>query len=543
MMELRPHQSGAVDALLNHWACGGGNALVELATGTGKSLVAATLARKMVEAGARVGIVTHVRELVSQNFMALLRAWPQANAGIYSAGLNRRDGRKPVTFASIQSIHRRAHELGPWDLILVDECHLIPAKGEGMYRRFIDDMAVVCPHMRVGGLTATPYRLGEGRLDKGEGRLFEKTVYRYGICDGIRDGWLAPLVSKAGAAEVDVSRVAKAGGEFKAGELERAARHVTEQAVDELVSRGQDRRAWLIFCAGVKHAHQARDLIRKQGISCEVVTGETPKGERDRIIAGFKAGKIRCLTNANVLTTGFDAPQVDLVGMLRPTLSTSLYVQIVGRGTRRADGKENCLILDWAGNIRRHGPVDAVIPRDPRKSGADEDDESGKVAEASVRAKECPKCEELVHVAVHICPVCGHEWPPSERPRHAAEADGDTPIMSTEKVPPRLLPVVTWRADKHEKLDKPPSMRVTITAGMATYPEWVAFEHGGYARARAVEWWTEHGGQAPVPSTTDEALSRFNANEVHPPLSINVRPNGRFFDIIGRSFRGEGRAA
>lgn len=540
-MNLRPYQAEAVDALLNHWADGGGNALVELATGTGKSLIGASVAKRMVEAGARVGIVTHVRELVAQNFGALIRAWPGADAGIYSAGLNKRQTTRAVTFASIQSIHRRAAELGPWDLVLVDECHLIPTKGEGMYRRFLEDMADRVPHMRVGGLTATPYRLGEGRLDRGPDRMFESTVYSYGIAQGIADGWLSPLVSKAGASEVDVSRVAKSGGEFKAVELEAAALDVTERAVAELVERGADRRAWLIFCAGVRHAYQARDAIRKRGVSCETVTGEMPKQERDRIIAAFRAGRIRCLTNANVLTTGFDVPHVDLVGMMRPTLSTSLYVQIVGRGTRRAEGKENCLVLDWAGNIRRHGPVDAVDPREPGRDAPQ--DEEGKVAESSVRAKECPQCEELVHIAYATCPRCGHEWPPAERPPHTAEADAETPILSTEKVPPRMLPVVSWTAGLYRKEGRPPSMKVTITAGLAAYPEWIAFEHGGYARAKAVQWWTQHGGRMPVPATTEEALRRFDAGEVQPPASINVRPNGRFFDIVGRSFRTRGEEA
>ena len=535
MMRLRHYQEGAINAALNHWSAGGGNALIELATGTGKSLVAAELSRAVVEAGGRVGVVTHVRELVRQNCQTILRAWPQADVGIYSAGLGRRDAGRRVTFASIQTIHNKANSLPPWDLVLVDEAHLIPSKGEGMYRRFIEAMLDKNPDMRVGGLTATPYRLGEGRLDRGEGRLFEATVYRYGIVDGIRDGYLSPLISKAGIAEVDVSRVAKAGGEFKPGALQDAARSVTEAAVAELLERAADRKAWLVFCAGVQHAHEVRDAIRRGGVDAEVVTGETPTGERDRITARFKAGELRCITNANVLTTGFDAPNVDLVGMMRPTLSSSLYVQMIGRGTRLAPGKENCLVLDWAGNVRRHGPVDAVIPREPGKK-AEPEDEEGRVAESSMLSRACPDCESLVHIAVPTCPVCGHEWPPSEKPRHDAEADGDTPILSTEKVRPQMLPVITWEARKHEKFNKPPSMRVDITAGLAAYPEWVAFEHQGFARQKAQQWWLQHGGDTPLPASTEEALERFRAGEVQPPTAISVRPQGKFFDIVSRAF-------
>jgi DNA repair protein RadD len=540
-LSLRPYQREAVDAILNHWAAGGGDALIELATGTGKSVCIAEVARAVVEAGGgRVGVVTHVRELVRQNALEMMRLWPQADVGIYSAGLNQRNGRRAVTFASIQTIFRQAKAIGAWDLMLIDEVHLLPTKGEGMYRKFIAAMRAINPDMRIGGLTATPYRLGEGRIDAAGGMFEGGTVYTYGIAEGIRDGFLSPLVSKAGAREVDVSRVAKAGGEFKAGELEVAASRVTEQAVAEIVERGADRRTWLVFCAGVRHAHEVRDAIRRRGISCEVVSGDTPNEERDRIVEGFKAGRIRCVTNVNVLSTGSNIPGIDMIVMLRPTLSTSLYIQQIGRGTRPADGKENCLVLDFSGNVRRHGPVDAVVPREPGRGGPAKDE--GKVAEASVRAKACPACEALMHIAAASCTVCGYEWPRTA-PKHDAVADDETPILSTERVPPKMLPVITWSAARHSKPDKPPSMRVTIAAGLSQYPEFICFEHEGYPRQKAQRWWVQHGGRTPFPATTDEALERFHAGEVRPPASISVQPNGRFYEIVSRSFRREAEAA
>jgi DNA repair protein RadD len=214
--------------------------------------------------------------------------------------------------------------------------------------------------------------------------------------------------------------VARRGGEFVAGALETAADKITAEAVKELVAYGAERSSWLAFCSGVRHAEHTRDIVRSYGISCEMVHGETPSGERDRIIRQFKAGQIRCLTNAQVLTTGFDAPQVDLIAMLRPTLSTSLYVQIVGRGTRIAPGKENCMVLDFAGNVRRHGPVDAVSVMP--KSGKNGDDE-GKVGVDSVRAKECPDCQSLAALNASSCKVCGHEWPREDKPKHEAHAE------------------------------------------------------------------------------------------------------------------------
>jgi DNA repair protein RadD len=137
------------------------------------------------------------------------------------------------------------------------------------------------------------------------------------------------------------------------------------------------------------------------------------------IIAAFKAGEITCLVNVNVLTTGFNVPQVDLLAMLRPTLSTGLYVQMVGRGTRKAEGKTNCLVLDFAGNVRRHGPVDSVDPKS----------KSGVPGEAPVKV--CPECDELVAISAYECPCCGYEWPrPDSKPKHATIADA-MPVLST----------------------------------------------------------------------------------------------------------------
>ncbi|MCF3934324.1 DEAD/DEAH box helicase [Acuticoccus sp. M5D2P5] len=518
---------------MNHWADGGGNALVDLATGTGKSCVIAELSRHIVEADGRVMVLTHVKELIRQNAQEMLSLWPRANIGIYSAGLNKREAHRDITFAGIQTVWKRAPEFGRIDLILIDECHLVPMKDAGRYRRFLSDMQTINPTVRVGGLTATPYRLGEGRLDRGDDRLFEETLFTYGIADGIRDGFLSPLVSKAGVAEIDVTRVAKSGGEFKASELERAARTITEQAVEEIVERGADRKGWLVFCSGVQHANETRDAIRRSGISCETVTGETPAAERERIINAYKAQKIRCLASVGVLTTGFNARHVDMVVFLRSTLSTSLYVQIIGRGTRLYPDKENCLVLDYGGNVRRHGPVDAIEPREPGRGSPKEEGEEGKVAEADVRAKECPDCDALVHVRAASCPICGHEW--ATEPRHEAEADGDTPILTTEAIKPRSLPVVSWSAKWHEKPGKPPSMRVDIVAGLVSIPEWVCFEHGGFAAQKACQWWTTHGGAQPFPETTVEAIERFDAGELMMPATVSVKPEGRFSKIVGRA--------
>ena len=1219
-MLLRDYQRSALDAVLRYWGEGGGNPLIDMATGLGKSVVVANLAR-LIETypQMRVLILVHVQELVEQNFRALIRMWPQAPAGIYSAGLGRRDAHHQITFASIQSVYRKARALGPRDLVLVDECfvagtpiatpfgdraiedirpgdmifnargvgvveaartsvstdlyqvelsdgrriqctgnhpffangewtearrlekgdrlfglkdmpelrrelstldqaerrwigrkrdeavclgkaevlldlvlegsrqpdggrndarsgecdvaapeawaaspgrqwarsnsastdacfcagagvgrgiyrvsgpgswkrisnelqnrsgapdadgcdrnrraitqrqasgnrrkkgcvadvvrvarvsnikcdggepvfnlqvsghpsffahgvlthncHLVPSSGAGMYLTLFSALREMRPDMRVAGLTATAYRLDSGRLDQGDGKLFDEIVYHYGVGEGVDDGWLAPLTCRAASIEIDVTDVARRGGEFVPGALEAAADRddLTRAAVTEIVKRGQDRRSWLIFCSGVKHAAHVCQAIQDAGFAAGVVTGETPKADRARMIEDFKTGRLRALTNAQVLcldeeteiltsdgwvgidgmtmthkvaswafdgsitfvepklivrrpmgasetfvgvdgarnsirvtgnhrmvvcdgeqweiksaesiagervvlpvsgyaspailtpamsvvprktidarvralsyvnrqrgmdadkaraqastdvaarasmaprnpcdlsldecafigfwlgdgtlsprcefsqskvypkiiewfdglltrlnfghsradypstsqlpfgfvrwsiargtggasqaraagyfsvepylvksgspllwglnaqqygallhglwmadgnhgdgecassrgtyvvgaqgelydllqaigacrgyrltktpiaernpkhskqwrlswricskvelvrdrlemeplaarrsgervwcvtsvtgniitrrrgkvvvtgnTTGFDAPQTDLIAFLRPTLSTGLYVQMLGRGTRpvyppgfdpngatqaerveaiAASTKPNCLVLDFAGNVRRHGPVDAVVTTDKKKRAAGEDLEV-KAKIDSVRAKTCPTCMTLLGLAATACTTCGYEFPAPE-PKHEAKPDEEIALLSRDLKPAPVLeyPVVNWMAQRHEKIGSPPSMRVTFYAGLAAYSEWICFEHAGFARHKAEKWWLEHSGGMPLPGTVDEALRRFGS--LRQPAAIFVKREGRFDEIVARRFKSE----
>lgn len=536
MVEPRYYQVEAEDAVFDYWASGGGNPLVDMATGTGKSVVIARLIRRVLEQwpDMRVLKLVHVRELVQQNAMALLRVWPGAPLGINSAGLGRRDLASPILFGNIQSLYRQdGFSLGPRDLILIDEAHLIPRSGEGMYLTLLEKLRERVPDLRVCGFTATPFRLDTGRLDHGaEGRLFDAIAYSYGVAQGVRDGYLSPLVSKGTASEIDVSGVARRGGEFVAGELEHAAgnRSIVESACNEICERGADRRGWLLFCAGVSHAMNVRDAMRARGIHAETVTHETPSGERDRIFARFKTGQIRALTGMNVFTTGFDAPHVDLIGCLRPTLSTGLYVQMLGRGTRVAEGKANCLVLDFAGNVRRHGPIDDIYIEPKEAPGERE----YSVKPDTVRARICPECGSYNGLAARTCGDCGYEWPV----QHEAKAD-DAPVMSHGQ---KWIAVRGVAFAKHEKIDGGvPSLRVEYDCGYKVYREWICFEHKGLAKAKALAWWRMEGVQgAPAPKTIDEFLQR--QGEVETPAAITVKRDGRYHVVTGYRFEADGAA-
>ncbi len=526
---LRPYQSDCIDALFEYWAAGKGNGLLVLPTGAGKSLVLAELSRRLLKdyPSLRIGIVTHVRELIQQNYLELIKLWPQAPAGIYSAGIGRRDARSQILFCGIQSVWNKVEQIGAFDILLVDEAHLIPANTATTYGRFIRRLKEDMPDLRVVGLTATPFRLDSGRLDRGPDRIFDDVVYEANVADLIEQGYLSPLISKATAQQLDTSGVPKRGGEFVPGALEIAVDKdwITRAAVDEMARFGADRRAWLAFCAGVQHAIHVRDAVRVAGFTCETVTGETPSGERDSIVRRFKDGQIRCLTSVGVLGTGFNVPHVDMIALLRPTQSAGLYIQQVGRALRKAPGKENALILDFAGLVKKHGPIDTVTVSSAAKvKDAD--------AEPRVLAKECPVCASLVALNARSCPTCSHIWPEKEGPpKHEATADAVSSIMS--KGAPAWIEVDDVRYYVHRKDGSPDSMRVEYHCGLTVHKEWVCFNHHGFARSKAETWWRARSASA-IPSKTEDALRR--TSELLDPVSIQVRPSGRYFEIVGRRF-------
>lgn len=483
----------------------------------------------------RILSVTHVKELIEQNYLELLNEWPFAPAGIYSAGLGRRDTQAQILFCGIQSVHNKAAKIGHVDLLMVDEAHLIPKNDTTRHARFITDLLAINPEMRIVGFTATPYRTDSGRLDEGDERLFTEVVFEYGIADGIRDGYLTSLVSKATDTGFDLSGVARRGGDYIESALHKAVdkEETTRAAVAEIVAAGVNRASWLAFCAGVEHAHHVRDEIRSHGISCETITGDTPSHERKRYIQEFKAGRLRCLTNNSVLTTGSNFPRVDLIADLRPTLSAGLYVQIAGRGTRpfyatgmpldtveqrlaaiAAGPKPNCLYMDFSGNVsKRHGPVDTVVPRKPGEGNG----------EAPV--KECPTCRSLVHISAKVCPDCGYEFPENEKPKHAAKSAA-APILSNET--PKWLTVQSRKFYYHENAEGAESVRVDFLANFVSYKMWLSIKK---AKSRSDKFWRDHVGREPYPADVEEWLARIG--ELRQTAQIQVRPKGRYFEIVG----------
>lgn len=533
-MQLRPYQRQAVDATWAFLRAKHGNPCIVIPTGGGKTIVLAELIREALTQwpGTRICVLAHVRELVQQNHDKLRAYWRDAPAGIYSASLGRRDRFEPVIFASIQSVAKRAMSLGRFDLALVDEAHRIPLRSEGQYREFIAGCQRANPQLRIAGMTATPYRLGGGPVC-GPDYILNEIAFEAGVGDLIRDGYLSRLVSKAGVSRADLSHVSVRNGEYVGRELERASDkdEIVQAACDEIVSLCADRRAWIVFCAGVAHAEHVCDALKARGIAAATVDGTTSSGERVERIEAFQRGELRALVNVNVLSEGFDATHVDAVILMRPTKSAGLYYQQVGRALRLHSGKTDALILDFAGNIVEHGPIDAIrAPRAP-----------GQKTTSAQPMRECPSCPAVLPVQVRQCPDCGYEFPLVERPKHGAEAS-NAPILSDEIAEPVEYVVTGVSYARHEKPGKPVSMCVTYACGnLRRFREWVCLEHGGLPRARAVAWWMRRDGTGITPRNVEGALSA--TDRLLTPAAILVREHAKYPEVVGHVFADTAKAA
>jgi len=518
-MILRAYQREAVDAVYQHLRERDDNPCIVIPTAGGKTPVMATVCKDAVGRWqGRVLIVAHVKELLQQAVDKLDAVAPELmpKVGVYSAGLKSRDTEHPIIVAGVQSVYKRPEELGRFDLVIIDEAHMIPPEGDGMYRTLLAGLKQINPQVRIIGLTATPFRMTSGPICAPE-NILNAVCYEIGVRELIVQGYLCPLVSKAGKEKADTSGLHVRGGEFIASEVEALMDQdgLVEAACTEIIENTRERKSCLVFTSGVQHGAHVVEILARMGQSVASVFGETLDFERDRTLAAFKVGEVKYLVNVNVLTTGFDAPNIDCVAMLRPTMSPGLYYQMVGRGFRLHPGKQNCLVLDFGGNVLRHGPVDAIRIQ-----------EGGAFAFAP--AKECPECRTIVAAGYSVCPECGHEFFRREAERQAKhDARASSEGILSDQVTVETCPVQEVRYSVHVKRNAPPdaprTMRVEYRISFREWQsEWICFEHTGYARHKAELWWRRRS-NLPVPGTAEEAVYFAEAGALAEPKSITVR--------------------
>ncbi len=475
MYKLRPYQEEAVASAISHFKKDNHPAVIVLPTGAGKSLVIAELARL---ARGRVLVLAHVKELVEQNH-AKYESY-ELSAGIFSAGLNRKDIDEKVIFGSIQSVANAGDDFfGSFSLLIIDECHRVSMEGSTQYFQVITKLKEKNPALCILGLTATPYRLGLGwiyqlhepkeDLRTTEERFFKKCIYELSIGYMIKNKFLTPPIKiDSPVACYDFSSLELKDGRYSSKEIEsilKDQKRITPTIIANIIEMARDRQGVMIFTSSVNHA---REILSLLPMGSAMVTGETETSERDEIIHDFKLKKIKFLVNVSVLTTGFDAPHVDVIAILRPTESVSLYQQIVGRGLRLSPGKTDCLILDYTGvghdifspEIDDDKPtsnsviVDILCPQcghhndfwgiieheeivehfGRKCKGAHEDPVTGEIEACGYRFrfKRCDQCGAEQDIAARVCTECQHMLVDTDNKLKEAMSLKDAHIMKPD---------------------------------------------------------------------------------------------------------------
>lgn len=546
MMQLRYYQEEAVQSVFNYFVDSAGNPIVALPTGTGKSLVIGEFIRRActIYNGTRILKLTHVKELIEQNHEKLMNLWPTAPAGVYSAGLGRREINSQILYAGIASVAKHARRIGHVDLIIIDECHLVSPKGETQYRKLIADLKEINPYLKVIGLTATYYRLGQGLLTD-PGGIFTDICYdmtkRQAFNKLVNEGYLAPLVTRRMDThlDADAAGVAVHGGEYNMKQLQAVVDEdmITTQALSEALYRGSDRKHWLVFTTGVEHTEHVAEKLATMGEAATCVHSKMPAAERDKRIEDFKAGHYRMMVNNNILTTGFDFPGIDHIVVLRPTKSTSLWVQMLGRGTRPAPGKNDCLVSDFARNSEDLGPInDPVLPRKKKKGK--------KMGIAPVRC--CEACGGYNHASARTCDYCGAEFPRDIKYNGVAST-ADVMAKDEMEIPKvELQPVSRVVYSRHQKDGRPDSIRADYYCGIRRFTAYICLEHPNLAKKKARDWWRLHTGipqgydyhpndpDVRIPDTTDHALELIDG--LPTPSHVHVWTNTKYPEILNYEF-------
>jgi DNA repair protein RadD len=556
---LRAYQSAVIEHLYQWFRDNQqGHPCIVLPTGSGKSHVVAALCKEALQQWpeTRVLMLTHQKELIEQNAEKLRLHWPDAPLGIYSAGIGLREIDQ-ITFASIQSVAKRGQQLGHRHLVIIDECHLISTNQTGQYRKLIAELTEINADLRVIGLTATPYRLTHGYIHTGKDALFSDLIEVPGteVSTLISEGYLSPLKSKGTSNAYRTDTVRKRAGEFLEADLNEQfnTEEQTEGVVREIIERADNRRHWLLFCFGVAHAQAVADELNQQGIRAESINGQTPKAEREAIIARFKSGQTQALTNAMVLTTGFDFPGIDLIALLRPTASTGLYMQMVGRGLRLKEHTDHCLILDFGGNIKRHGPV--TNPHAGSNSTKQEINwiecpECGEINDPKNRfctdcnfelnpkpVKYCPLCSTENDPSALKCVSCGYKYPmkaPAEM-----ELDDQSDIMGQSMLSMNCL---SWRWAHYINANGNEVLKCTYypdtLTGKQVY-EFFTLSGNAWAVQKAVQnlamlYLTATG--QPLPQDCPPPVLAQALNTLPAPATVSYEMNGKFADIKERTW-------
>ena len=522
--QAREYQVEAADALFasvqeskeNH-------PVAALPTGSGKSLVMCLLIEKIIDSNPRnkVLVLSHDSRILDQNQKELLEYFG-AGIGVYSAGLNSREI-KMVTVAGIQSVYRRAKQFDHFNYVIIDEAHMINHEERGMYRKFLSKIPA-----NYIGLTATAFRTGGGFLHEGATALFNDLAYNMANPEGFKTlidgGYLCPVYSKGTLMKMKAEGMREIAGDYSAKELSKKfdKEPITFACVIETIKFGKNYKRWLCFAIDIQHCENITEMFISEGVSAVAIHSKAE--DVDQKIQDYREGKYRVAVNVDMLTTGFNIPEIDLISMMRSTKSLVFHIQSIGRATRVSPGKDHALVLDFGNNTKNLGPIDdpQIVSKEKGKGGGD------------AIMKECPECNILLYAAVRECFNCGHEF---VFEKHIEiSADSESSIMSAERVYTKeWINISSIGYDIVQRKGKPSFMRVSYFCGIQTISEPIMINQRGWAGNRARSWinfrlkfTAEH------PENLQDLYAR--REELRTPLSIFVELGGKFPNILDYDF-------
>ena len=469
----RYYQQEAVDSVIGYILRNDKlHPLVAMPTGSGKSLIIAMLIEYVRKTwNANVLVLSHTEDILKQDHKAISNLINE-EIGLYSAGLNSRSI-LPVTVAGIQSVYKRISEFNHFDFVIIDECHLINIDDETMYMKFLGGIDA-----RYCGLTATPFRLKDGYIYGRKDTLFNDLVCDYTTLSNfnklVNEGFLCNLKTLSTQLEFDTNSLHKRGGDYIEKEMSNLfdKEEITNNAIDETIRVATERgyKRWLIFAIDINHAEHIAERLIYKGIPTGLIHSRMEMNKQD-VLDRHRAGIYTALVNVNILTTGYDDPEIDLIVMLRPTDSPVLHVQTIGRGLRIWPGKDHCMVLDFAGNTKRLGPINNVQVS-KKKNLAD--------GEGTAITKTCPECDMILPPAIKFCPECGYEF--IFKTRLEGESDGSDIIDLGQK----WYRVDDVKYQLSHDIYKPDMIVINYICNVKVFKEYWCLDHKGYARQRAI---------------------------------------------------------
>ena len=498
---LRYYQKESIDNTISD-LLKGKNPVIGLPTGSGKSIVLCGLAERIIDIdhNANVLVLSHVKEILEQNHSAIERYFYGMETGLYSAGLESKTIKK-ITVASIQTAQNCPEKFSHFTHIIIDEAHRVGFDKQSGYRKLADKIDAQCI-----GLTATPFRMKGGYIYEGKDALFDcisidlTTGERFARL--IEEGYLSEIYSKKTVLTLSDRGIKTIGGEFNPKDLSKKfdRDNITEAAILETIHFGKNYHHWLCFAIDIKHAENISETFNRHGIKAIAV--HSKMDGRDKAIEDFKNGKYRVLVNVDILTTGFDFPAIDMIIMLRHTKSPIIHVQTTGRGLRplyatdieydlneqtgRIEAIENsqkthCLVLDFAGNTKRLGPINSVKVK---KAG-----DRTRVGE--MMTKDCPECQIENHLSAKVCCNCGHEFESKEKIQQTAS---EAELVKKKKDKKEKENLYGWAKVKkveyraYQKNGKNMALIVDYHCGLTKHSEYVFIEGRGFGKHKANNW-------------------------------------------------------